>query len=175
LAHSLGDVFDRELGADPIEVAPRLWAHESDVMQEVARSWGAVQAYIKTIFEWRGIDDVLAEEMSVLPGMDELAALLRIVEHHDGGMYDLIVVDAAPTGETLRLLSLPEAGKWGLERIFPIERRIARVAGPAVRRLVGMPMPSDEVFAAGEQLFRKLERMHELLSDPAQSSVRIVL
>src|SRR5438477_13002928 len=97
LAHSLGDAFDRELGAEPVEVAPNLWAHESDVMHEVEKSWGAIQSYIKTIFQWRGIDDVLSEEMSVLPGMDELAALLRIADHHDSGKYDVVVVDAAPT------------------------------------------------------------------------------
>jgi len=175
LAHSLGDAFDRELGAEPVEVAPNLWAHESDVMHEVAKSWGAIQAYIKAIFQWRGIDDVLAEEMSVLPGMDELAALLRIVEHHDSGKYDLVVVDAAPTGETLRLLSLPEASKWWLERIVPLQQKLTKVAGPLVRRMIGMPMPSDAVFAAGDRLFRQLEHLHELLVDPDRTSVRIVL
>jgi arsenite-transporting ATPase len=175
LAHSLGDAFDRELGAEPVEVAPNLWAHESDVMHEVAKSWGAVQEYIKTIFRWRGIDEVLSEEMSVLPGMDELAALLRIAEHHDSGKYDVIVVDAAPTGETLRLLSLPEASKWWLERIVPLQQKVTKVAGPIVRRMIGMPMPSDAVFAAGERLFRRLEHLHELLIDPERTSVRIVL
>ena len=83
IAHSLGDAFDRELRPDPVEVAPNLWAHESDVQHELARSWGTVQAYIESVFKWRGIDDILAEEMSVLPGMDEIAGLLRIAEHHD--------------------------------------------------------------------------------------------
>ena len=175
LAHSLGDAFDRELGAEPMAVAPNLWAHESDVMHEVAKSWGAIQEYIKTIFQWRGIDAVLSEEMSVLPGMDELAALLRIIEHHDSGKYDLVVVDAAPTGETLRLLSLPEASKWWLERIVPLQQKLTKVAGPIVRRMIGMPMPSDAVFAAGDRLFRQLEPLHELLVDPEQTSVRIVL
>jgi arsenite/tail-anchored protein-transporting ATPase len=175
LAHSLGDSFDRELGAEPIEVAPNLWAHESDAMHEVAKSWGAIQEYIKTIFLWRGIDDVLSEEMSVLPGMDELAALLRIAEHHDSGKYDLIVVDAAPTGETLRLLSLPEASKWWLERIYPLQQKLTKVAGPIVRRMIGMPMPSDAVYAAGDRLFRQLEHLHDLLIDPERTSMRIVL
>jgi arsenite-transporting ATPase len=175
LAHSLGDAFDRDLGAEPVEVASNLWAHESDVMHEVSKSWGAIQGYIKAIFQWRGIDDVLAEEMSVLPGMDELAALLRIAEHHDSGKYDVIVVDAAPTGETLRLLSLPEASKWWLERIVPLQQKLTKVAGPVVRRMIGMPMPSDAVFAAGDRLFRQLEHLHELLVDPDRTSVRVVL
>jgi len=117
----------------------------------------------------------MAEEMAVIPGMDELASLLWIAEHHDSGKYDVVIVDAAPTGETLRLLSLPEAGRWWLEKIMPLERRIAQIAGPIVRRTIGMPMPSDPVFSAGEELFRKLEHMRELLSDDQRTSMRVVL
>ena len=175
IAHSLGDAFDRELGPDPTEVAPNLWAHESDVQHELARSWGTVQAYIESVFKWRGIDDILAEEMSVLPGMDEIAGLLRIAEHHDSGRYDVVVVDAAPTGETLRLLSLPEAAKWWLEKILPLQQKLTKVAGPIVRRMIGMPMPSDAVFGQGQRLFRELEHMHALLTDSEKTSVRIVL
>jgi arsenite-transporting ATPase len=175
IAPSLSDSFDLPLGPEPVPIAERLWGQESEVFHNVRKYWGTIQSYIRSVFQWRGLDEVRAEEMTVLPGMDELASLLWIAEHDDSGRYDVIVVDAAPTGETLRLLSLPEAGKWWLEKIFPIERRIAQVAGPAVRRLVGMPMPTDDVFAAGEELFRRLEHMHELLSDDARSSIRIVL
>ncbi len=175
IAHSLSDSFDRPLAAEPVQIAPNLWGQESEVFHNVRKYWGTIQTYMTSVFQWRGLDEVRAEEMTVLPGMDELANLLWIAEHHDTGAYDVIVVDAAPTGETLRLLSLPEAGKWWLEKIFPIERRIAQLAGPAVRRIVGMPVPDDKVFAAGEELFHKLEHMHELLSDPSLSSVRIVL
>ena len=175
IAHSLSDSFDVPLAAEPVPIADHLWGQESEVFHNVRKYWGTIQAYIASVFQWRGLDEVRAEEMTVLPGMDELANLLWIAEHNDSGRYDVIVVDAAPTGETLRLLSLPEAGKWWLEKVFPIERRIVQVAGPAVRRLVGMPMPSDAVFAAGEQLFHRLEHMHELLSDSARSSIRIVL
>ena len=175
IAHSLSDSFDRPLGAEPVEIGANLWGQESEVFHNVRRYWGTIQSYLTSVFQWRGLDEVRAEEMTVLPGMDEVANLLWIAEHHDKGAYDVIVVDAAPTGETLRLLSLPEAGKWWLEKILPIERRIAQLAGPAVRRMIGMPVPDDAVFVAGEQLFHKLEHMHELLSDPSLSSVRIVL
>jgi len=175
IAHSLGDAFDRELGPDPVEVAPNLWAHESDVQHELARSWGTVQAYIESVFKWRGIDDILAEEMSVLPGMDEIAGLLRIAQHHDSGKYDVVVVDAAPTGETLRLLSMPEAAKWWLEKILPLQQKLTKVAGPIVRRMIGMPMPSDAVFGQGQRLFHELEHMHALLVDSEKTSIRIVL
>jgi len=175
IAHSLGDVFGVELGAEPTEIAPNLWGQESDVFYNVSRYWGRIQEYATSVLRWRGLDEVLAEEMTVLPGMDEVGSLLWIAEHHDSGDYDVIVVDAAPTGETLRLLSLPEAGKWWMEKIEPIGRRITKLTGPFIQRVVGMPMPGDEVFNAGEELFRRLEHMHDLLIEPNRTSVRVVL
>jgi arsenite-transporting ATPase len=175
IAHSLGDVFGVELGPQPIEIAPKLWGQESDVFYNVSRYWGRIQEYAASVLRWRGLDEVLAEEMTVLPGMDEVGSLLWIAEHHDSGDYDVIVVDAAPTGETLRLLSLPEAGKWWMEKIEPIGRRITKLTGPFIQRVVGMPMPGDDVFNAGEELFRRLEHMHDLLIDADRTSVRVVL
>ena len=175
IAHSLGDAFGRELGAEPVEVAPNLWGQESDVFFNVGRYWGRIQEYAASVLRWRGLDEVLAEEMTVLPGMDEVGSLLWIAEHHDSGEYDVIVVDAAPTGETLRLLSLPEAVKWWMDKVEPIGRRISHLTGPMIHRLIGIPMPSDEVFDAGEELFRKLEHMRMLLADASKTSVRVVL
>ncbi len=174
-AHSLADSFDRPLGPEPTEIAPNLWGQESEVFHNIETYWGTIQSYVSSVLQWRGLDTIVAEEMSVLPGMDELASLLWIAEHHDRGAYDLIVVDAAPTGETLRLLSLPEAGRWWLEKIYPVQRRIAQLTSPIVGRVTGMPMPGKEIFNAGEELFAKLEHMHELLSDPERTSIRIVL
>ncbi len=175
LAHSLGDAFGIELGPEPRQIAPNLWGQESDAYYNVARYWGRIQGYAASLLRWRGLDEVLAEEMTVLPGMDEVGSLLWIAEHHDSGKYDVIVVDAAPTGETLRLLSLPEAAKWWMEKIEPIGRRISKLTGPLIQRVVGMPMPGGDVFDAGEDLFRRLDHMHELLADPDKSSVRVVL
>ena len=103
IAHSLGDAFDVQLGPTPLEISPNLWAQESDVFFNVARYWGKIQAYAASVLRWRGLDEVMAEEMTVLPGMDEVGSLLWIADHHDSGHYDVVVVDAAPTGETLRL------------------------------------------------------------------------
>ncbi|HET6381664.1 MAG TPA: TRC40/GET3/ArsA family transport-energizing ATPase [candidate division Zixibacteria bacterium] len=175
IAHSLGDAFGEELGPEPRQIHPNLWAQESEVFHNVAKYWGRIQEYAVSVLRWRGLDDVLAEEMTVLPGMDEVGSLLWIAEHHDSGDYDVIVVDAAPTGETLRLLSLPEAAKWWMEKIEPIGRRITKLTGPLIQRVVGMPMPGDDVFNAGEDLFRRLDHMHELLADPERTSVRVVL
>ena len=174
-AHSLADSFDAPLGPEPTLIGPNLWGQESEVSHNIEKYWGTIQSYVSSVFQWRGLNEVMAEEMSVLPGMDELASLLWIAEHHDKGAYDVIVVDAAPTGETLRLLSLPEVGKWWIEKIYPIQRRIAQVTGPIVGRVLGMPMPSDAVYTMGEQLFGRLEHMHELLADPELTSIRLVL
>ena len=175
IAHSLSDAFDIPLGPTATQIAPNLWGQESDVFYNVARYWGKVQEYAASVLRWRGLDEVMAEEMTVLPGMDEVGSLLWIADHHDSGQYDVVVVDAAPTGETLRLLSLPEAAKWWMEKIEPIGRRITKLTGPLIQRFVGMPMPGDEVFNAGEELFRRLEHMHDLLVDQEKTSVRVVL
>ncbi len=175
IAHSLADSFDIPLSPEPIQVAPNLWAQESDVYYNVAKYYKVIQEWMHSLFAWRGLDDVMADELAVIPGMDEMASLFWIAEHHDSGLYDTIIVDCAPTGETLRLLAVPESARWWLEKIFPIQRRIAQISGPVVRRMTGMPMPNDAVFAAGEELFMRLDRMHTLLSDPALTTVRLVV
>ena len=175
IAHSLGDALDVELGPEPREIAPNLWAQESEVFFNVHKYWGSIQSYAASVLRWRGLDEVLAEEMTILPGMDEIGSLLWIAEHHDRGDFDVIVVDAAPTGETLRLLSLPEAARWWVDKLAPIGRRISKLAGPIVNRVIGMPIPDEHVFDAGEELLLRLEHIHELLADPEKTSIRVVL
>jgi arsenite/tail-anchored protein-transporting ATPase len=175
IAHSLADAFDVPLGAEATPIAPNLHGQEPDVYYNIARYWGTIQNYVSDLFAWRGLDDVMAEEMTVLPGMDELGNLLWIADHVDSGKYDVIVVDAAPTGETLRLLSLPDASRWWIERIAPIGRRVSRLGRPMLERVLGIPIPRDEVFAAAERLLDRLADVHRLLSDPDQTSVRITL
>jgi len=175
IAHSLADAFDLPLGPVPTSIAPNLWGQEPDVYHNIERYWATIQRYMAELFSWRGLDEVLAEEMTVLPGMDELGNLLWIADHVESGDYDVIVVDAAPTGETLRLLSLPEASRWWIERIAPIGRRVSRIGRPMLERMIGVPMPRDEVFAAAERLLIRLDKVHRLLADPEHSSVRIAL
>jgi arsenite/tail-anchored protein-transporting ATPase len=175
IAHSLADAFDVPLGPEATPIAPNLVGQEPDVYYNIARYWRTIQNYVSELFAWRGLDDVMAEEMTVLPGMDELGNLLWIADHVDSGKYDVIVVDAAPTGETLRLLSLPDASRWWIERIAPIGRRVSRLGRPMLERMLGIPIPRDEVFAAAERLLDRLGDVHRLLSDPDQTSVRITL
>jgi arsenite/tail-anchored protein-transporting ATPase len=148
IAHSLADAFDVPLGPEATPIAPNLVGQEPDVYYNIARYWRTIQNYVSELFAWRGLDDVMAEEMTVLPGMDELGNLLWIADHVDSGKYDVVVVDAAPTGETLRLLSLPDASRWWIERIAPIGRRVSRLGRPMLERMLGIPIPRDEVFAA---------------------------
>ncbi|HUG47450.1 MAG TPA: ArsA family ATPase [Candidatus Limnocylindria bacterium] len=175
IAHSLSDTLDHAIGPEPTQIAEGLWAQEPDVFFNISRYWRTIQSYFASLFSWGGLDEVMAEEMTVLPGMDELGNLLWIGDHVDHGDYDLIVVDAAPTGETVRLLSLPEASRWWIEKIAPIGRRVQRLGGPVLRKIVGVPMPSDDVYESAEYLLDRLRYVHRLLSDPERSSVRLVL
>ena len=175
IAHSLADAFDMPLGPEPTPITENLWGQEPDVYFNIGRYWRTIQSYMAELFAWRGLDEVMAEEMTILPGMDELGNLLWIADHVESGQYDVVVVDAAPTGETLRLLSLPEASRWWIERIAPIGRRVSRIGRPMLERMIGVPMPRDEVFAAADRLLNRLEQVHRLLADPAKASVRIVL
>jgi arsenite-transporting ATPase len=175
IAHSLADAFDVPLGPEPTQIAPNLWGQEPDVYYNISRYWRTIQNYVSELFAWRGLDEVMAEEMTVLPGMDELGNLLWITDHVDSGKYDVVVVDAAPTGETLRLLSLPDASRWWIERIAPLGKRLTRLGRPMLEKVLGVPMPREEVFAAAERLLDRLAEVHRLLSDPDQTSVRITL
>ncbi len=174
-AHSLANSFDVPLGNEPTMVTENLWAQEVSVLHEVDKHWITLQKYITELLSWRGMEDVVAEEMTVLPGAEELAGLVRIVKHYDSGLYDAIVVDCAPTGDTLRLLSFPEIARWWLEKLFPIQRHAAKIIRPLARAVTDMPMPQDDVFELIKQLLTQLDRIHNLLSNQKMTSVRIVL
>jgi arsenite-transporting ATPase len=175
IAHSLSDALGITLGPEPVEIAPNLWGQEPDVFYNVQRYWHTIQRYVAQLFSWHGLDEVMAEEMTILPGMDELGSLLWIADHTDHGKFDVIVVDAAPTGETLRLLSMPEASRWWVERIAPIGRRMTRLGGPLIQKVIGIPVPDTAVFEAAERLLRRLDQVHELLANPDLTFVRVVM
>lgn len=174
-AHSLGDSFDRKIGNELTQLAPHLWGQEIDLLNQMDKYWGRVQGYLNALFAWQGMDELVAEETSVLPGMEELASLMQITYLAESGDYDVIVIDAAPTGSTLQLLSFPEMARWYIEKIFPFQRKTLQIARPVMQRMSDMPLPDDDVFESVQELVGYLERMSRLLTNPEVSSVRVVL
>lgn len=174
-AHSLGDSFQARLGPEPTLVADRLWAQEIDALHEMERNWGKIQEYLGRLLALQSIDRLTIEELTVFPGTEELFSLLEIARHVQGKKYDLIIVDCAPTGETLRLLSYPDIMRWWMDRIFPKQRAAAKLLRPVVQPLVAMPLPGDDVFQATQELFDEVALVHEVLTDLETSSVRLVL
>ncbi|HUS82173.1 MAG TPA: ArsA family ATPase [Dehalococcoidia bacterium] len=174
-AHSLADSFDTPLGPEPTQVGDNLWAQESDVYFNIKNWWGIVQEWLTALLVWQGMQEMEAEEVAVLPGMEELANLLWITRHYESGKFDTVIVDCAPTGQALTLLSFPEAARWWVDKVLPVERRLAKIAGPVVRGLTGMPVPNKPVFDAAEELAGHLAELHDLLSDREVSTVRLVV
>jgi arsenite-transporting ATPase len=174
-AHSLRDVFDQELGPEPKKVAKNVYAQEIDVYYSVDKYWGKLTSYIQSLFNWMQVDDILAEEFSVFPGMEEVASFLWVYNHYKENQYDVIIVDSAPTGETLKLLSLPDVARWWLVKVFPIERRVLKVIRPAVKVVTDMPLPEEDTYDAVENLFSQLNSIHQIFSDPDITSIRLVL
>ena len=164
-AHSLSDSLEAELGGDPTPVGPNLFGQEVQAQEEMERHWDAVQEWLGDLFAERGVDRISAEELTVPPGMDELFSLLQIKRHHETSDFDAIVVDCAPTGETLRLLSFPDVASWWLEKVFSWERRVMSAARPIARGLFDVPLPSDAVFDDVERLTRNLVAMNGILRD----------
>jgi len=174
-AHSLSDAFDVEVGPGPKEIAPGLWAQETDYTAMLEDNWAEIQAYMTTVFEWQGANTLAAEELALLPGMDELFGLLMVRRHHREDNYDALIVDAAPTGETLKLLSLPDQMSWYVEKIFPIQRRAAKLVRPFANRARSLPpFPEDSVFAAGKRFYEAIAGVEEILTDRENASVRLV-
>src|SRR5579875_1012150 len=176
IAHSLQDALGVPLTGEPTEVAPSLWAVQIDTQSRFEAAWRDVQNFLVDMLAKGGVDPITADELTVLPGVDEVLALLAVRELALTGNWDALVVDCAPTAETLRLLALPEALTWYLERVFPIQRRIAKGMRPLASLLGrGDVLPPDSLFDALLRLSEELASVRELLGDPAVTSVRLVL
>ena len=174
-AHSLGDVFERRLGPDPIEIAPFLDASEVDPRAEMQHHWGRIRDYLVEMFRYQGIEDVVAEELAQLPGTEEITTLLAVEELADSGRYDLLIVDCAPTDAALRLATLPEVAHRALRLLLPTMQALSRVGTPVVQKIVSVPLPRSEVFRDAETLiYQKLTALRKRITD-SQTSVRIVV
>lgn len=174
-AHSLADAFEAEIGPELTEIAPKLFGQQIDAQERLEQHWREIQEYMTEFLSWAGADPVAAEEIMALPGIEEVFSLTDLRRHADAGEFDCIVVDCAPTAETLRLLSLPEIARWYIERVFPIERRVVRVVRPVLERVTSMPMASDKVFKAVERLYTNLDAVGSLLTDGERASIRVVV
>src|SRR3954449_9476286 len=174
-AHSLSASLEAQLGSEPVAAGDLLWGQEVSAQEEMERNWAGVQDWLGELLIARGVDRISAEELTVPPGLDELFSLLAIKRHHESGEYDAVIVDCAPTGETLRLLSFPDVARWWLDKVFPQQGRILDAARPFARAVLDVSLPSTEVFDDVQRLVRNLIAMNEILRDNERVSVRLVM
>lgn len=174
-AHSLSDSFEIQLSNQPQKLAPRLFGQEIDALKEIEKKWGEIKSYLVALFSSQGVEMIEAEEMSIFPGMEELFSLMEIRHYHKSSDYDVIIVDCAPTGDTLRLLSAPEVTSWYLKHIFPIQRTAAKAVRPVASRVLPFPFPEDKVFEAMKNLTTQLAEMKDILADAQKTSIRLII
>ncbi|MCU1369833.1 MAG: Arsenical pump-driving ATPase [Ilumatobacteraceae bacterium] len=174
-AHSLADAYGIALGDHAVEITPGLWGQQLDAQARMEDTWQEIQAWLLDVFQWAGVAAIEAEELAVIPGLDEIFALSDIKAYADSDEWDVVVVDCAPTAETLRLLSLPEILRWYMDRVFPTSRKLNKVVAPLLGRVAGLPMPGDDVFGSASQFYDRLDGVRELLTDTGRTSVRLVV
>jgi arsenite-transporting ATPase len=171
VAHSLADALDHPLGALPTQLSERLWGQEINVLDEVRQHWGELRNYLAGLLRRRGVDEVASEELAIIPGMEEVVSLLHIRKQAREGNFDAVIVDAAPTGETIRLLTMPETFQWYAARVMDWDPGMLNVAKPLVRTLI----PATNVFDTLQRLTKGVEALRETLTDPNVSSYRLVV
>ena len=172
-AHSLADSFDQPLTPEPQEIRPNLEAMEVDLYYSMNNEWSNLRRLLLQVFKWQGVDRVASQELAALPGMEEAAAMLEVEAFYGQGAYDLIVIDSAPTGETLTFLTLPQTLQWWLQKALPFQRAAIVGGGAWVRNVTGIPL--DKGYLELEQLYAKLESIRKIMSDPQISSIRLVV
>lgn len=173
-AHSLGDSFDKTLSNEPIKLKEHLYALEIDTVTETEKAWGELKDYLKRLLASQSNNEIETEELLVFPGFEELFSLLKIKEIYQEGRYDVLIVDCAPTGETMSLLKFPEMLGWWIEHLFPLKRKAIRVVGSTIEKATKIPMPKEENFLEIENLYEKTIALQELLSKKDVVSIRIV-
>ncbi len=174
-AHSLADSLDVKIGPEPVLLADNLWAQEVDARYSMDKYWGRIQSYMLEVLSTRGVQDIVAEEVTILPGLEEGAHLLWINKYASEGEHDVLIVDAAPTAETLRLLSLPDTSRWWFQRVMSLVRGAGRILRPLSKPLIGADLPDAATLDSIDGLFNTLDQVRQLLSDPQYSSLRLVV
>ena len=179
-AHSLADSFDLETSlfhsqtGDPFSINDRLAIHEVNIQLEIKRYWKEISTYVVAVLRTSGIDDVEAEELAILPGMEELSAMMYVNQYRREGRYDVIVLDCAPTAESLRFVSMPTTIDWYMKHVFPFQRGLLKAVRPLANRVSPVELPSDSYFANILSLFQRLDGIGEIMEDPRITSVRLV-
>lgn len=173
-AHSLGDSFDMKLGKEPVKIMEGLYGLEIDSVYESEKSWGNIRGYFKELLTLKGGSGIEVEELLVFPGLEELFSMFKILEVYESGEYDTLIVDCAPTGETLQLLKYPERLSGLINKILPVKRKGVKAVGPVVEKIAKIPMPEDNVFDDIEYLMDKMQRLQRLLLDREVVSLRVV-
>ncbi len=171
LAHSLADCLNKPLTSEPKELAPNLWAQEVNALDEMRRGWGKLQDSMSKMLRKRGIDSVMAEELALIPGMDEIVSLINIYRNAREGNFDVVIIDAAPTGETVRLLSMPDTFQWYAGRIMNLQSGTLNLARPLIKAF----LPSAEILDAVNELSERVKVLREVLGNPDISSYRPVV
>ena len=176
IAHSLADALDTPLGNEPRPVGPaRLYAAELDTGEELERYWGDIKRRIAAVLRDEGVSATAAGELAILPGLDEVLSLVRIKRYYDEGHHQVLVIDSAPTGAAMRLLSAPDLNRWYTRNLLSLSRSLARVLLPSLRALVKLPIGEDVIQERIGQLFDQVDALRAILTDSAQTSVRLVL
>jgi len=174
-AHSLQDVLQAPVEGKPTKIAKRLHAQQVQAQDEMELHWSAVSEWLGTLLMERGVNRIAAEELTVPPGGDELFSLLVLKAHAEADEFDVVVVDCAPTGETLRLLSFPDAARWWLDKVLGKEQSMLSAARPLARMFLDIQLPDEKVVAEVQRLVKNLVAMHELLRDASRVSMRLVM
>ena len=179
-AHSLADAFDldndliRQPDGSVCQIDDRLWMQEINIQKDIKQYWAEIQSYLQPVLNVSGLDEVVAEEVAVFPGMEEVCALLYINQYYRQKSYDVIILDCAPTGESLRFVSIPTVLNWYMKHIFKLERKLAGVARTFVKKISSVPLPEDDYFQNLENLFDQIEGIDEVLANPEITTVRLV-
>src|SRR5271166_2279476 len=179
-AHSLADAFDLDTElfhvhtSDPLPINDRLWIQELNIQKEIKRHWQEISSYVTSVLRTTGISGVEAEELAILPGMEELSAMMYINQYRREQRYDVIVLDAAPTAESMRFVSMPTTLDWYMKHVFPFQRSLLKAVRPIANRVAPFELPPDAYFGNIRDLFDKLEGVDEIMEDPAITSVRLV-
>ena len=174
-AHSLADSLDIKLGSEITHIGPNLDALEIDIIHEMRTKWAEIKDYILNFLSSQGIDDITSEEMAILPGMEMIVALFYVLDFDKNDKYDVVVMDTAPTGETLRLLSFPDISEWYMDRLFSLAKKLIGLARLTVGKVIDMPLPSPKVLNSIADIKNRMISVREILEDPKKTTVRLVV